>query len=230
MKRSHDIMRRTFVSLVVAVAFLAVIPLHLNAQATEDVVYLRDGSIVRGTIVEQRVGESILIQTREGNIFRYTIDRINRIVKEPVGAVNTTSAPYQAPAPQQQFGQMRGRKSAGTAVLLSFLITGAGQFYNSNPGLGAGLLLTQLVSAPFFIDGVVTCYDEGEQCGVATALGVIFFGAKIVSIIEAGSGSRRYNERWGLAKRFVPQPTLDVVALRSGEGPRLGVKFLRATF
>ena len=56
-----------------------------NNQTTElqDVVYLKNGSIVRGTIIEQVINVSLKIQTSDGSVFVYKIDEIEKITKEP---------------------------------------------------------------------------------------------------------------------------------------------------
>ena len=62
------------------IAFVAVS--QVFAQQMEDVVYLEDGGVVRGTIVEQIPGESLKIQTRDGNVFVFTMDEITKLAKE----------------------------------------------------------------------------------------------------------------------------------------------------
>lgn len=52
----------------------------------EEVVYLKNGSIIRGTIIEQIPNESLKIQTKDGNIFVYKSDEIEKLTKE--GIVN----------------------------------------------------------------------------------------------------------------------------------------------
>lgn len=47
-----------------------------------DVVYLKNGSIIRGTIVEQKIGESLTIETMDGSRFVYAIDQVSRITRE----------------------------------------------------------------------------------------------------------------------------------------------------
>jgi hypothetical protein len=42
--------------------------LPLSALAATEVVYLKNGSVIKGTIVEQVPGESLKIQTRDGNV------------------------------------------------------------------------------------------------------------------------------------------------------------------
>lgn len=56
--------------------------LSAHAQNYEDVVYLKNGSIIRGIIVEQVPNESIKIETRDGNLFFYRIDEIQKMTKE----------------------------------------------------------------------------------------------------------------------------------------------------
>lgn len=64
-------------------AGLLVIAMFSKAQAgTQDVVYLKNGSIIRGEIIEQIPGESIKLQVADGSIFVFRFDEIQRIVKE----------------------------------------------------------------------------------------------------------------------------------------------------
>lgn len=49
----------------------------------EDVLYLKNGEVRRGMIIEEVLNVSLSIQTVDGNIFVYTIDEIDRIAKEP---------------------------------------------------------------------------------------------------------------------------------------------------
>lgn len=58
----------------------------LKAQiGYEDAVYLKNGSIVRGIIIEQIPNQSIKIQTRDRNIFVYKMEEIEKITKENTG-------------------------------------------------------------------------------------------------------------------------------------------------
>lgn len=49
---------------------------------TQDVVYLKNGSIIRGVIIEQIPNSSLKIQTDDGSIFAYKIGEISKITKE----------------------------------------------------------------------------------------------------------------------------------------------------
>lgn len=55
---------------------------NASGQDYEDVVYLKNGSVIRGLIIEQIPSVSLKIQTRDGNIFVYKIDEIEKMTKE----------------------------------------------------------------------------------------------------------------------------------------------------
>ena len=48
----------------------------------QDVVYLKNGSVIRGMIIEQVPGESLKIETRDGNVFVYQMDEISKMTRE----------------------------------------------------------------------------------------------------------------------------------------------------
>ena len=52
-----------------------------NAQQI-DCVHLKNGSILKGIIIEQIIGESIKVQTDDGSIFVYKMSEVLKISKE----------------------------------------------------------------------------------------------------------------------------------------------------
>lgn len=73
-----------------------------------DVVYLKNGSMIRGVIVEQVPGESIKIETAEGNLFVYRLDEINKMTREEAyGYSRRRSAPQQAGASSRRTASLR---------------------------------------------------------------------------------------------------------------------------
>ncbi|MDR2231877.1 MAG: hypothetical protein LBE56_01995 [Tannerella sp.] len=62
----------------------------------QDAVYLKNGSVIRGVIIEQIPNISIKIETTEGNIFVFRMDEIESISKIPVQTQRTaqTYNPY----------------------------------------------------------------------------------------------------------------------------------------
>jgi len=58
--------------------------LQSGAQTTyQDVVMLKTGNVVRGTIIERSADQSIKIQTTDNNIFVFSMDEIEKITSEP---------------------------------------------------------------------------------------------------------------------------------------------------
>jgi hypothetical protein len=67
------------------VVVLAGLASFVHAQQTmEEVVYLKNGSIVRGMIIEQVPNRTIKIQTADGNVFVFDMEDIEKLTKEPV--------------------------------------------------------------------------------------------------------------------------------------------------
>lgn len=52
------------------------------AQEMQDVVYLKNGSVVKGIIIEQVPNKSIKLQTSDGSLFVYQIDAVEKMTKE----------------------------------------------------------------------------------------------------------------------------------------------------
>ena len=50
----------------------------------QDVVYLKNGSIIRGTIIEQVPNKSIKIETADRSVFVYQMDEIEKLTKEVI--------------------------------------------------------------------------------------------------------------------------------------------------
>ena len=53
-----------------------------NEDKYEDVVYLKNGSIIHGIIIETVAGESIKIKTNDGNTFVFKMEEIEKTTKE----------------------------------------------------------------------------------------------------------------------------------------------------
>jgi hypothetical protein len=46
------------------------------------VVYLKNGSVIRGMIIEQTPNVSLKIQTKDGSIFVYKMEEVSKMTKE----------------------------------------------------------------------------------------------------------------------------------------------------
>lgn len=65
---------------LLAVLFLTAI--RVQAQDLQEVVYLKNGSIIRGVIIEQTPNVSLKIRTPDGSIFAYKMEEVEKITKE----------------------------------------------------------------------------------------------------------------------------------------------------
>jgi len=100
----------------------SVVPAVANAQQQEqDVVYLKDGSVLRGSIIEDIPGESLRIRTVDGNVFRISYDRIDHRTREPAVAVAPTPAEHPSETPtRESLRSDFGIELLGKAALYSF--------------------------------------------------------------------------------------------------------------
>lgn len=66
-----------------------------SQQTYQDVVYLKNGGIIRGMIIEQIPNKSLKIETADKSVFVYQIDEIEKMTKEakPYAPNNNTSKP-----------------------------------------------------------------------------------------------------------------------------------------
>jgi hypothetical protein len=69
---------------LILILFVSVTTVLLGQDDYQDVIYLKDGSIIRGMIIEQVPGKSIKIETPERHVFVYQMDKIEKITKEKV--------------------------------------------------------------------------------------------------------------------------------------------------
>lgn len=77
--------------LLLSLCFFMSSSFFLMAQNLTEVVYLKNGSIIRGTVIEQVPNESLKIQTADGSIFAYSMDEVLKITKEQAAAPTSTA-------------------------------------------------------------------------------------------------------------------------------------------
>jgi hypothetical protein len=64
---------------------MATLATSLTAQVTQrDVLYLKNGSVIRGAVLEQIPDKTVKIQTSDGSIFVFQMSEVERITKEGV--------------------------------------------------------------------------------------------------------------------------------------------------
>lgn len=82
-------MKRIVLSMLLALGSVA----FCMAQEMQEVVYLKNGSIIRGTIIEQVPDKSLKIQTNDGSIFAYEMAEVEKITKEQATAYENNKRP-----------------------------------------------------------------------------------------------------------------------------------------
>ncbi len=188
-------MKRLVVLLAFVVANVGLV-LAQDYKNYDDVIYGTDGSVVRGTIIEQVPGVSYKIATEGGNIFVYDALKVERITKEPpVRNYYKENARHR----YDDYGNVANRKSPFWSAVGSFCITGLGQVINGE--VRKGLLLcvgNAACLATCMVAGTVSGEGYGGE-GVAFVSLLGALGIRLYSIIQAPIYASRYNEQNGFA-------------------------------
>jgi len=66
--------------------FFINLTIHAQQIQLEEKVYLKNGSIIRGNVIEQIPNKTLKIQTADGSIFVYEMEQVEKITKEPIEA------------------------------------------------------------------------------------------------------------------------------------------------
>ena len=138
---------------------------------------MKDDAIVRGSIIEQIPNVSLKIETKDGSVFVYEYEKIEKITKEPI-----KGASYQET-------RVTSEKSPVLAFALSFLITGVGQYYNgTQPEITKGI-----IQEVIFVGGLIMVYgSEDEDIAAIGALAAL--GGSLWSIIDAPIAANNINK------------------------------------
>jgi len=166
--------------IIVVLSILIVAPTLFSQQTLQDVVYFKNGSIIRGIIIEQIHNVSITIQTRDGNIFKFKMDEVLKIVKE-------------SSKKEQLKTTVVKQKSPLASFLLSFFVPGIGQYYN-------GQILKGLALQTGFVVGILYLGRDSDSKSSANSNNSELLGSFLmmscwaISIIDAPMSSNRINE------------------------------------
>jgi hypothetical protein len=77
---------------------LCISDLSLAQKANKDVVYLKDGSVYRGQILELIPNQSLKVQTNDGNVFVVKMNAVDKVIKEaPFNGQPTTAKKVNPP-------------------------------------------------------------------------------------------------------------------------------------
>ena len=175
-----------FIFFTCLTAFVVVSPAF--AQQMEDVVHLKSGGLIRGTIIEQIPSKSLKIKTRDGNVFIYTMDEIAKMSREPVMGMWHIGIQEKNPV---------------VSCILSLLIPGVGQFYNGEPSKGIAHLGMFIGGWSFYWYNSQIVYKAGRPYGYIdkrnAGLALLGFltvvGAHVWSAVDAPISANRINRQ-----------------------------------
>ncbi len=102
-----------------------------SEEQYRDVVYLKNGGVVKGQIIENIINDKIKIQTSDGSVFVYKYTEIDKITKEKY--IDETKSTKSALNRAQYEAE---KKSQSTGCLWGFFIPGGQHYYVGNYATG----------------------------------------------------------------------------------------------
>jgi hypothetical protein len=140
-------------------------------QQGQDVVYLKDGSVIKGTVSEYIAGDHVRIQNIEGKVYEFQASEIKNVVMAGSTKAIHIRQPY---TPKKfgyinntTFGLMMGNAGYGAAINPSFQTINSLTFctkYQGGLGIGMDFMNDGVFSPVFadfryhFLDGEVSPY------------------------------------------------------------------------
>ena len=166
-----------------------------EAQIVEEVIYLKNGSVVRGIIVEQIPNETLRIRTKGGSEFVFKMSEVLKITKE----LPVVEPPGPGRLPPSSYIK---EKDPAIALILSVLLVGAGQFYVEEYNKAYTHWVIAIGSIGFMVKGIEDNYidnynnsydpdDDDTYALVGILVGLTNWA---VSIVSAPSQARTFNE------------------------------------
>ena len=198
-----------------------------EAEGIEEVVYLKNGSVVRGIIVEQIPNETLRIRTQGGSEFVFQMSEVLKITKEL--PVVEPSSPVRLPPP----GSYIQQKDPTMAAILSFLLTGTGQFYVEEYNKAYVHWLIYAVSIGFIVKAVEdnyiniynNSYDPDDDDGYAAIGGLLWLTNWVVSVVSAPGQARAFNERQQALSLLSDRLLLESYTSGKAQGAMLSLRF-----
>ena len=161
---------------------------------TQDVVYLKNGGILKGVIIEQVPGVSLKIQTADGSVFVYPIDEVEKMAKETptVQSQQQRNSNFSTKNPTEPKYKV-SRKSPFAAGLLSFFIPGAGHLYATDFQTGWGFVAWSLLGYPALISTTYLLFDYDVAMIMTLVMSIVQLGFNIGVIGDAVNLAKKVN-------------------------------------
>ena len=71
-----------YLIIVTFAIFICAPPILFAQEGTKDILYLKNGSVIKGYVLEQIPNKTVRFQTSDGSIFVFRMDEVERIAKE----------------------------------------------------------------------------------------------------------------------------------------------------
>jgi hypothetical protein len=197
-----------------------------EAQIVEEVIYLKNGSVVRGIIVEQIPNETLRIRTKGGSEFVFKMSEVLKITKE----LPVVEPPGPGRLPPSSYIK---QKDPTMAAILSFLLTGTGQFYVEEYNKAYVHWLIYAVSIGFIVKAVEdnyiniynNSYDPDDDDGYAAIGGLLWLTNWVVSVVTAPGQARAFNERQQAVSLLEDRLLLESYTGGNAQGAMLSLRF-----
>ena len=182
----------------------------VQAQTYQEVVYLKNGSIIRGGIIEEQPNILLKIKTADGNLFVFKIDEIEKITKEEIvnkrkKETSDINSGYKA---FLEVGTIINFRASGFVIARGAASLTTSHGYQFNPWLfvGAGLAVDYHAAGnrlfvPLFADFRANFLDRKVSPFFSTKIGYAV-GSKESYVINPGL---YVNPTFGV--RFILSPT-----------------------
>lgn len=162
-----------------------------------DIIYLKNGTIIKGVIIEQIPGESLTIETIEGNKIVCSFDDITKILKEKVvekeveKKVKKPQMSLEELAFKRKKEEYNSKRIDGWMVLgcSCVPIGGTGYFFGKEPTKGAIFLAGDVV---WWVGFITIGIDS--TIGIVTFIG-IYVAARVYEYVDAFAVAERYNKK-----------------------------------
>jgi len=220
-----------------------VFSLTVSGQATiEDVVYLKNGNIIRGLIIEQIPDQSIKIQTKDNSLFVFKIEEVEKITKESTSAPQTSAAHISAPSSSDTITIVKNRKFYQNGHQLSrselsMLLKNNPEAYSymkAARGYSAGGAVVSLFGALTMLTGsaiiLANTLNTNESNSTTTGLIVEGAGVVVLAIGLAVSSGYKSNMKkavviYNKGLKNAKQPTASIKAGFTNTGLGIIINF-----
>lgn len=168
--------RVLFLFTVICISFF-IQNIYAQTNNYVDIVYLNNGSIIKGVIIENTPNVAVKLKTADGSVFVYAYSDILKFAKEEIIIKELKLA-------------SNNQKSPGIALLCSFLLPGGGQYYNGEIIKGVAMTTVWVGSSV----GLLVGDGFDDELKTLLCLGAISLTG-IVSMADALVSANRINRR-----------------------------------